>query len=841
MSISIGSLAQRVTLSGKSFPISVKQDILNIQDDKHIPSISLKNELPPLIDRWKRADNIAKAHALQFEENVLESSGNLATSLPWADKGRKALTYIGAGLYLLKLKDLGIKDIDDNTINKIGDREDFINLVAEYIEKIEVNTDIGTQADDEYSGDYDFLLSELATLLFVFVDDYELLTNNMIWSIVCQKGDGGCECYSESDAIATFSGQDLHTRKKVYKVVTIPETENHVLMIHAWKYLVNSYVYWVGNHLENHDRSHPRYDRRIKDLYDKNQLHYENENSQLEEFVLQAVGRVLHNGLFEENARPYESFSMRAIMNLYMGANALYKTAGGQKVKTAAQNAMEFLIAKYAFQSFQGKRISPMRRQREYRHLYDVGGQDYIPDIVGMLAGEYSFEDNFSYTKSRYYYKKLSSGARFALVTALIMSRTNYILPASLYDFLHNKHDGYWTRINTIYTKDHYSLKRDGIDIKPKSSRPKYFTKNNGDYIRYEEGEPDFSPEFYFCTSDFLNSSGGKITDYYPSLSTLLDIGELGGRLGSGVIEKVIDDIHEQLKNYDFISVPYSVILKGDIGRFWANGSNETNLNQMKNEIPIMLGTRYPTIQSGSTYNLSVFKNFSSSYIDQVPETGIKNSPFEYPSQWDIFPKEEFKIGNANFRIIDLRNETLNNIFIIFCSTDLLVFPLNPNMDVYTGGTIGFWEIVPANNRFPSLDRVSSRVIESNPESFFPSLCRTETTGEIYFQGSSNDFIQYKLAVSGDCIKFTNHIVEVSNANNQLYKLADFYYDERYLKKMPLLDVSEVDENFRFTGVKYASATGDGYVEIFNPYVGERLKLDSRDIMHPKHEIKKVI
>jgi len=802
MTLNIHPLAIRTTCSDKSFPISAKKDILGIQDPKHAP-ISLKKSLDPVQKRWERMDNIALAHIWQFHHKGADLSVYL-----WEEKENRnfALRYIGSGFYLLKLQSKGITKFDAIIREKMGGRVQFLDQVSKYLQTITSYEGLGSNQD------YDMDLTHLATILFAFVDDANLLTKDMVWSIICQKGQGGCSCDDgnpTNNAVATWSGQGLN---RVFEVEVVPvhtaETENHVLMIHSWKYLINQYVYWVGNFLARKNRSHPRFDRRIEKLYNQNPGYYKNEGGKLENLLFQALGRILHNGMFEENARAYESLSMHAILNLYMGANALHQTDSGQRLKMAAQNAMEFLIAKFTFQSFECKRIAPMRRNWDYRRRYGIGNNDYMIDMIGMMSGAYAFNDKINTANnenpiSRYDFRSMGRGGSYALWAALMMSRTNYVLPDSLYDFLHHKHQGYWTRINTIYTTDHYPL-RTHWQI--------YFDDTGEGYSRHTNGTFSSSPELYFCTPDFLNSSGGYGVKYFPNPI----------------------QYNERGKVYNFLSVPYTVIPKGDIGRDWGNDGDD--FEKMHHEILVMSGNENYPFESK---NIWTYKNFSYGYThdDENNDNQHRNWPQKYPPEWNSFPESKkaiLQIGRAHFKIFDLKN--LHGFYVILAQ----VSKQKKEGQLREYGR-GFWEIVPGY-MFGSVAALTQRVKDFNPESHFPNL--TDDNGTHHYW--------YKLAVSGDTLKLDDKvgakgsdksIMEIKDHTGREIDLTEVHTNLQHpeiLKNMPLIDVSEVDQNFRFTGIKYATAPGNGRLEVYNPFVGERLILDSRDIMNPRREIQSV-
>ena len=123
--------------------------------------------------------------------------------------------------------------------------------------------------------------------------------------------------------------------------VNIPETENHILMSQTSRYLTNQL------------------------------LGIDNETNKFNAWMLQRLQILLENDFTEYNAKPYQQYSMMALQNLYDFADV--RTAGGRKVKLAAQMVLDFESAKFAVSSSHLRRAVPFRRREEY--LGDIGGE----------------------------------------------------------------------------------------------------------------------------------------------------------------------------------------------------------------------------------------------------------------------------------------------------------------------------------------------------------------------------------------------------------------------------------------------------------------------------------
>ena len=118
-------------------------------------------------------------------------------------------------------------------------------------------------------------------------------------------------------------------------LITIPETENHLWMINSTKYLNNQYIMANGG------------------------TGYSSDQSDLRKWILDEMQKVLKKDFTEYNSRPYQRYSLVAIMNLADFAEDV-------DVRSGAQLVLEYAIAKYSVASNEGRRLAPYRRKREY-------------------------------------------------------------------------------------------------------------------------------------------------------------------------------------------------------------------------------------------------------------------------------------------------------------------------------------------------------------------------------------------------------------------------------------------------------------------------------------------
>ena len=166
----------------------------------------------------------------------------------------------------------------------------------------------------------------------------------------------------------------------------------------------------------------------------------------------------------------------------------------------------------------------------------------------------------------------------------------------------------------------------------------------------------------------------------------------------------------------------------------------------------------------------------------------------------------------------------------------------SPNLKRYGRG---FWEIVPARH-FPALATLAARVRGFNPASHFPDYWKSGR----YMRGEKHYW--YQLAVSGDVVRLhqdagcsgVQGIMEILDHARRRQHLSEVHTDYTSLgvrMRMPLLHVQAVDNYFHLTNARLAWAAGDGRAEISNPFIGQRLLLDSSNILSPRRHVSTIL
>ena len=267
-------------------------------------------------------------------------------------------------------------------------------------------------------GDYDFQMKEMIALLYEFKADRQELTDRAVFNIVDRgfRHDWGLEWGDHMAVTAPVIG-------------TIPETENHLLMIYGSQYLINDFI-----------RENPRNLVFFRRGRYRTQQQFKNKGSKLEDFLLRAAGRVLHSGFFETNARPYQSKTFHAMLNLA-------EFAADERVRTAYRNALHYLSTKYTFQSFKGQRLTPARRnhKKSYTHNFNHLETDGMQMVMALLSGA---NPHVSPDRAG------ANGRGHALWAAL----SSYRLPEAIHDYMLRKRHGYWATMHARFTDLHFTL-----------------------------------------------------------------------------------------------------------------------------------------------------------------------------------------------------------------------------------------------------------------------------------------------------------------------------------------------------------------------------------------------
>lgn len=239
-----------------------------------------------------------------------------------------------------------------------------IPLVNETILKMKAWGVSGSSWALNRKGDYDFTITVLTTLLWMYGDKQDLLYPSARAHLL--------------KALLTEDGN----RWRSYAPRTlglVSETENHLLMTEGSRYLKNRWMLLHGN----------------RDTY------YDNVRNGMEQKILSLLEELQAGGLYEFNSIPYAGYTIAALLNL--------EAFSSDTVRREARNTLDYISWCYALGSYRLKHYPPMRRRydkegiraltTDYQSIYMkawlgfLPASDYDGDIhngeVHFLTGSY--------------------------------------------------------------------------------------------------------------------------------------------------------------------------------------------------------------------------------------------------------------------------------------------------------------------------------------------------------------------------------------------------------------------------------------------------------------------
>ena len=626
----------------------------------------------------------------------------------------------------------------------------FVDLMNRYfIENMRMFADVGTDAD------FDFAMMEILEVLH-FLEPLAhpteggamMLSNEAINKLSLRN----------SDFLIPYTANVPHHMQDPILIPGIgdigfvtPETENHVLMINTWAYLMNQSI------------TKPR--RGLQPIFGP-LVAYQNAGSTLEQLVLAATGRFLKNGSWETNARPYQAFTVRAL-------NILASYADDVKVQTAATNALDTLAAKFAFQSLHGKRLAPMRRNYDYRGHSSLYESDYIAATFGVLTGATVFDTDPDCQGRLCAYSAQPAG--FALDAALL----KYKVAPTIHDLMlrpdnHRSGFGAWARMHDRYTEQHYLLNTDGRYPVPNGLPQPDLNQMISDGTLPIEPQA----EFYFVTRDYLNSAGGR-TEHYGAFDAL----PRKVSVQTPIFDKEVSLV-DKIDGTDFFGRPSMLIGNRDFG-YWSE----------------VAGLAQETLLSE---DLGTYKNFFYGRSKGDPVA------IRIPNHWQ--PGPSATVGDATFTVI--KPASMRDVF--SASDYYLVVGQLPAAS--GAPPYGIWEVVP-RRLFPNEQAALANVVQVNGGNSM----------------SATGGYEYTLTVSGE--KMSLNLSFPAGAPFLAIDGSASRVEEVHLRataaSMPLMDVRQVDDRYRFTGVRYVCASGDGRVIVNNPFLNTTLELDARNHQQP--------
>jgi len=766
---------------------------------------------------------------------------------------------------------VGNRDVPYNPIRKTKRITRLFESVYRFAEDgcKSTKVEVGTKCD------YDFVLIALANLLYTFrdgekvLDDPKLfgpnnpvphpqpgvnwtfadfLTNDMIYNIICQGPSEYdplgieypvCEYWKYRVPYAFF---DLDDDLALTRWVGIgqAETENHVLNIVAYDYLITNFVMWQGN-LGFLDR---RYEQRMKDLRIHKSGTWGLHANDIYERALRVSGRVLHSGMYEANARPYGRVSLNALLTLANFANPFSTPPNGvdfwpSEVQNAARNAVDYLSAKLAFQSLRGKRQGPYRRASNNKKFIDFYHKNGFVRMMSLLSGAYEWDDCIH---ERLAYNPADPNDPLngkpecpilrwdtldslpdEYATMVSSAVGGYRIPRVIHEQMFDR-ESFYARMKTRYTRDH-------MPISP--PEPEYFVS---DTQAFNAGDDRSSFELYFGDNNILLSAGGSHISYYAGEGNdtwakptmLIPRGDFG-HIGAG------DDAWEwrETDNNGVGDAADDVLLSR--GRAWKWPSAECNVWQYRNFV----------------YGYT-FHDKGVSDLDPARPSWSRQHTFEVPEFWGA-PKgtpgtanmiETFKIDDAHFEIYQfdgpeklIPTHAQNNISALSGDGYFIVrarfrkkAALNALYRRHREYKRGLLEIVPRSAFADALALATEIQSWNNIPGQFSGDHRNEPWA--YVLTMSKELVEMSSVMGSNSVggeACSTGIIGIREYNwwsnswkLQVIDMLDLFlpYDVGYShhkKYIPLITVWELDDSFEATGCRLVETVDEGAIVIRQP------------------------
>lgn len=205
-------------------------------------------------------------------------------------------------------------------------------------------------------GDYDFTQITLCSILYLFGDDskrlYPATVSRLANVLMIEEG-----------------GKPKYRTPRTLKIMK--DTENHILMTETTRYLKNQW-------LKNHGSTEKKHD---------------NKANGLEKFWIHHLEEMLKTGMYEFNARPYEGYTLAALMTLHAFADS-------EEIVLLTQKILDHLNYQYAITSFDFRRNAPFRRRLERandRELHNESHTALMKTWIKEAKNELVTGDEFRY------------------------------------------------------------------------------------------------------------------------------------------------------------------------------------------------------------------------------------------------------------------------------------------------------------------------------------------------------------------------------------------------------------------------------------------------------------
>lgn len=246
-------------------------------------------------------------------------------TLAWTDRSAFSDSILNIwAIRPIREKDINEKSIvQDIVLARMMLRKD-ISEVNQTLMKFKVWGISGSTWAINKKGDYDFMITNLTTILWLFGDKEDILypeTREYLVNTLLSE-EGGNFRYAVPYSLGLWK-----------------DTENHILMTEGSRYLKNRWLMLHGNADEMYD-----------DI-----------RNGMEDKLLAFMDEMRVNGLYEFNSLPYVGYTLVALLNM--------EAFGSERLSAKARDVLDYMNWCYALGNYQLKHYPPMRRRYEKAYI----------------------------------------------------------------------------------------------------------------------------------------------------------------------------------------------------------------------------------------------------------------------------------------------------------------------------------------------------------------------------------------------------------------------------------------------------------------------------------------
>ena len=363
----------------------------------------------------------------------------------------------------------------------------------------------GTTFGGSPHDEYDFTLNYYIPLIYRYYQDLldsgvaDLIINTMIGQA---KLSGLPADRPVTGSLSTTYSENIH----VPGIIDIPETENHLMGILAANYLGNQLLYQRTQKLANDN------------LRNGNADGAPNTTSEL----LATLRGFLINEFQEYNARPYQDFTMSALLNL-----ASY--AYDDQVRLAARMVLDYVSAKIAVSSEDLRRAPPFRRRNELPHYGPTIDGNFLGSPLAVSFGGYEPDPQIEY------YSLLAGNTGIFFSPSVASTGVPVGFLPGFYE---------WELVHAALAD--YRIPPSILDLFINKDHRQFYQ-----FFHHGSGSGEYADELYAGSPSYLISAGGRPTTYsaradvkvpvqvaFDALAVYL--GGLTGGLATAALEQLI-------------------------------------------------------------------------------------------------------------------------------------------------------------------------------------------------------------------------------------------------------------------------------------------------------------